>query len=135
MSASFRAGIRTEAAKYLDSPQDRQGNTIPSITELVAQQGDPAAGAPLFEKLCQSCHIVGDEGTDFGPSLSEIGSKLSREALYASILKPEAGISFGYEGYLITLTDQSKLTGMIISYSGRNNRKTARRHYYRVYIR
>ena len=30
-------------------------------------------------------------------------------------MKPEAGISFGYEGYLITLTDQSKLTGLILS--------------------
>lgn len=115
MSASFRAGIRIEAAKYLDRPQEQDGSSMPSIAALVARQGDPKAGAPVFENLCQSCHIIDGEGTDFGPGLSEIGSKLSSEALYASILKPEAGISFGYEGYLITLVDGTKITGMIQS--------------------
>jgi putative heme-binding domain-containing protein len=115
MSASHRAGIRIEAAKYFDLPQDQASAPSPSIAELIARQGDPKAGKLTFEKFCQSCHIVDGKGTDFGPGLSDIGSKLSQEALYASILKPEAGISFGYEGYLITLNDQSKLTGLIIS--------------------
>ena len=56
-----------------------------------------------------------NSGVDFGPGLSEIGAKLSREALYTSILSPNAGISFGYEGYLVTLNDGSKLTGLIQS--------------------
>lgn len=115
MSASWRPGIRKEAAKYLDVPGGQNGQELLSISELVALSGDATAGLPVFEKLCQSCHVVNGTGTDFGPGLSEIGSKLSKEALYASILKPEAGISFGYEGYLITLTDGSKLTGLIQS--------------------
>jgi putative heme-binding domain-containing protein len=115
MSASWRPGIRKEAAKYLDVPGGQNGQELLSISELVALSGDATAGVPVFEKLCQSCHVVNGTGTDFGPGLSEIGSKLSKEALYASIFKPEAGVSFGYEGYLITLTDGAKITGLIQS--------------------
>jgi putative heme-binding domain-containing protein len=115
LASSWRAGIRKEAAKYLDIPEDQNTQKLPSISELVAINGDPRSGSPVFEKLCQSCHTVDGKGIDFGPSLSEIGSKLSKEALYASILRPEAGVSFGYEGYLITLTDGAQITGLIQS--------------------
>lgn len=115
LSESWRPGIRQEATKYLDIPDHQNRGQLPSISELVALEGDRVAGALVFEKLCQSCHVVNGVGTDFGPSLSEIGSKLSKEAMYASILKPDAGISFGYEGYLITLEDGSKITGLIQS--------------------
>ena len=61
------------------------------------------------------CHQVKDMGTDFGPNLSEIGNKLSKEAQYISILHPDAGISFGFEGYKITMKDGSILGGIIES--------------------
>ncbi|MCB0840385.1 MAG: hypothetical protein KDD99_27145, partial [Bacteroidetes bacterium] len=41
--------------------------------------------------------------------------KLSKEALYGSILQPSAGISFGYESYLFTLKDGTKSMGYIAS--------------------
>ena len=78
-------------------------------------EGEASAGAEVFESLCQNCHVVNGQGIDFGPSLSEIGSKLSKEAMYISILQPDAGVSFGYEGYLITLNDGTKITGLIQS--------------------
>ena len=55
------------------------------------------------------------EGVNFGPDLSEIGAKLSREAMYTSILYPDQGISFGYEGYMIKLRDGSSAFGRIVS--------------------
>ena len=113
LAASWRPGIRKEASKYLEVKDQNQ--QIPGINELVSLEGNVQTGAGVFEKLCQSCHVVNGVGTDFGPALSEIGSKLSREALYASILRPDAGISFGYEGYLVTLNDGSKVTGLIHS--------------------
>jgi putative heme-binding domain-containing protein len=65
--------------------------------------------------LCSNCHQVSNEGVNFGPDLSEIGSKLSREGLYKSILFPDQGISFGYEGYRIKLKDGSSAFGRIVS--------------------
>src|SRR6185436_7573374 len=55
------------------------------------------------------------QGIDFGPNLSEIGSKLAKEALYESILDPSAGISFGYEVWNIELKSGDELYGLIVS--------------------
>jgi putative heme-binding domain-containing protein len=59
--------------------------------------------------------MVDDMGTDFGPQLTEIGSKLAKEGQFISILHPDAGISFGFEGYRIDLKDGSTLGGIIDS--------------------
>jgi putative heme-binding domain-containing protein len=52
---------------------------------------------------------------DFGPALSEIGSKLAKEALYDAILNPSAGISFGYEGWEVKMKDGTTWVGMVAS--------------------
>src|SRR5690606_18152107 len=54
-------------------------------------------------------------GSNFGPDLSEIGGKLSKEAMYKAILFPDQGISFGFEGYNIQLNDGTSAFGRIIS--------------------
>ena len=55
------------------------------------------------------------EGVDFGPNLSEIGTKLAKEAIYDSILNPSAGISFGFEGWSIRMKDGNAFVGLITS--------------------
>lgn len=112
---AWRALLREEAAKYLKLPGSKEGAPLPSITFLVDKQGDLAKGKAVFGSLCSSCHQVSGEGVNFGPDLSEIGSKLSKEALYTSILFPDQGISFGFEGYRIQLEDGSAAIGKIVS--------------------
>lgn len=111
---TWRGDIRAGAAAFLDLPQAGEVS-LPPVNELVKRQGEPAKGKKVFDTYCASCHQVNGAGTRFGPDLSEIGSKLSPEALYAAILQPDAGISFGYEGVLITLKDGSKVSGYIES--------------------
>src|SRR5205085_1081791 len=55
------------------------------------------------------------EGTDFGPNLSEIGTKLGKDALYESILDPSAGISFGYEAWQLELKNGDEAYGLLVS--------------------
>jgi putative heme-binding domain-containing protein len=81
----------------------------------VAQKGDAISGKNIFTQYCTQCHQVKGEGIDFGPKLSEIGSKLPKEALYKSILKPNEGISFGYEGFVFKLKNGTTLVGIIAS--------------------
>lgn len=115
VSNAWRQDVRTEAASYLD-PQSQEGpTTLPPIKELLALEGDVDKGKLVFNKTCSICHQVGEVGIDFGPNLSEIGSKLSREAQYISIIHPDAGISFGFEGYRIDMKDGSTLGGIISS--------------------
>ncbi|MEM8892869.1 MAG: c-type cytochrome, partial [Bacteroidota bacterium] len=75
------------------------------------KEGNAVAGQEVFSRYCESCHVVDGKGIDFGPNLSEIGDKLPKGALYASIMNPSAGISFGYEGYLISLKDGNQFLG------------------------
>ena len=110
--SAIRSEIREEAAKYLTLPED---TALPPVRELVALEGLPENGAVIFQKLCQTCHQVDGTGTQFGPDLSEIGNKLSKEGLYGAILYPDAGINFGYEGYLVETTSGETVVGYISS--------------------
>ena len=81
-------------------------------------EADPGRGAAVFKRAatgCIACHQVGQEGVEFGPNLGEIGGKLGKEALYDAIADPSAGISFGYEAWLLTLRDGDEVLGLISS--------------------
>ncbi len=108
---AIKGSIRKEAAKLLAAGDTKFG----SIAELVVLDGSVTNGTAMFERVCATCHIVDGKGTQFGPQLSEIGDKLSKEGLYKAIMYPDAGISFGYEGFLITTTAGEKIAGYVSS--------------------
>jgi putative heme-binding domain-containing protein len=109
--------IRTAAGKHLSLPATAGGEPLPPIAELVKRSGDAARGKELFATVgtCAKCHKVKGEGKDVGPDLSEIGSKLSKEAMYLSILDPSAGVSFNYETWALRTFDGTVLTGILVS--------------------
>jgi putative membrane-bound dehydrogenase-like protein len=110
-----------EAAKgVLPLPQPKGGGSLPSIDTLTKRSGgDAARGKAVFAGAgtCAKCHVVGGEGKSVGPNLSGIGAKLSRVALYESILAPSAAISHNYETYTALLEDGRSVTGLLISES------------------
>jgi putative membrane-bound dehydrogenase-like protein len=112
---AWRSNIREDGAKYLKLPGSREGVSLPPVSVLAGKQGDASKGKEVFGSLCSNCHRVNQEGVNFGPDLSEIGEKLSKEALYTSILYPDQGISFGYEAYRIKLKNGSTAFGRIVS--------------------
>jgi len=110
--------LKAEAAKILPLPPGRDAEPLPPITELLERKGDAAIGANVFARAsvgCANCHQVHGQGTDFGPNLSEVGSKLGKDALYEAILDPSAGISFGYEAWQLTLKSGDEAYGLIVS--------------------
>jgi putative heme-binding domain-containing protein len=109
--------IKSEAEKLLPLPRG-QNAALPPVSELVKLKGDSANGAKVFRRAevnCIACHQVNGEGIDFGPALSEIGTKLAKEALYESILDPSSGIAFGYEAWQIELKNGDEAFGLIPS--------------------
>lgn len=112
LAASTDEAIRTAAAKVLSMAAVVK---LPPVAELVKKAGDAAKGQPVFMTYCFSCHQVNGLGVDFGPALSEIGTKLAKEALYDSILNPGAGISFGFEGWEVKTKDGNTYIGMVAS--------------------
>lgn len=115
--ASGDRSIREEANKYFELPAGANAAPLPPIAQLVKLKGASQEGKRLFETTatCAKCHKVRGMGKEVGPDLSEIGSKLSREALFVSILDPSAGISHNYETYLIELVSGNVLSGVVIS--------------------
>ncbi len=110
--------IKAEAATLLPPPRAQNAETLPPVAELLKMKGDPANGAKVFSSPtanCASCHQVKGQGVDFGPNLTEIGTKLGKDALYESILDPSAGISFGFEAWQIQLKSGDEAYGLIVS--------------------
>ncbi|HEY7119823.1 MAG TPA: PVC-type heme-binding CxxCH protein [Tepidisphaeraceae bacterium] len=115
---SAQRDVRDEAARLLPLPQAKGSEKLPPIERLVAMKGNAEHGKAVFvSATCSTCHIINGQGTSFGPELSEIGAKLPKEALYTSILYPSAGISFGYEGWILSTKEGDDLDGMIANES------------------
>jgi putative heme-binding domain-containing protein len=110
--------LQAEAAQLLPLPQGKNTEPLPPLAELLKMPGEPKRGEEVFartEASCVSCHRVKDKGVDFGPALTEIGTKLGKDALYEAILNPNAGISLGYESWQIELKDGDEAYGLITS--------------------
>lgn len=109
--------IRTAVAKHLKLPAGAEGTPLPPVAQLVKRRGDIARGQQLYNTTatCNKCHKVRGEGKEVGPDLSEIGGKLSREAMFVSILDPSAGISHNYESYSVVLESGNIVTGTMVN--------------------
>ena len=119
LHASQNSAIRAAAAKHLPLPPVVGGTPLPPVSVLAAQSGNRDRGQKIFHTkgTCAACHTVAGEGKEVGPDLTEIGSKLSKEALYVSILDPNAGISHNYENYEILMQSGRMETGLLLSRS------------------
>ena len=115
VSNAWRMPVRLEAQRYLGGSQANAAKPVPDIAVLTKLTGDAAAGQKLFAQQCANCHQVNGVGVNYGPALSEIGAKLSKEGQYLAILYPSAGISFGYEGWEIKLRDGSVVQALVAS--------------------
>lgn len=112
LMGTWHSDIRTEAMKMFGADLDKELGDINTLAKL---SGNATNGQKVFKMYCTACHLVKGEGVDFGPGLSEIGSKLSKTALYSAILNPSQGISFGYEGFKIKLKDGTETEGIVLS--------------------
>jgi putative membrane-bound dehydrogenase-like protein len=109
--------VKQRAAELFPLPAGKNNAPLPLISDLAKAKGNPAQGRLIFAKqgTCANCHIVNGEGKEVGPNLSEIGKKLSKEALYESILYPSAGISHNYETHILETTRGDVVQGILIS--------------------
>lgn len=113
---AWRGSVKMEAQSFL--PASMRTNLLkpaPALNTLISLKGNSVNGQKIFTTTCSTCHKVKDAGNTFGPDLTEIGSKLPKEAVYNSIVYPSEGIGFGYEGWLVQMNDGSVMSGIISS--------------------
>lgn len=109
--------VRGVAARLYPLPEGKDSKPIPSLGELAQLKGNVGNGQKVFATTgkCNTCHVINGEGKEVGPNLSEIGAKLSKQALFESIVFPSAGISHNYESWTLVLHDGTTQTGIIVS--------------------
>ena len=110
---AWRSDIKSQAAAFYNT--GGSNNSLQSVTSLIKLSGNADNGKNMFMNTCSSCHQVNNKGINFGPDLSEIGAKYGKEGLYQNVLNPDAGIAFGYEGFVFTTKDGNQLLGYITS--------------------
>ncbi len=82
----------------------------------VPVNGDADAGKRVYGRSgCAGCHRIGDEGSNFGPDLSRVGSGRSSDYIHQSIVEPSADIPAEYEGVTLFTKDGKKITGVRVN--------------------
>ncbi|MFN0195165.1 MAG: PVC-type heme-binding CxxCH protein [Planctomycetaceae bacterium] len=109
--------VKAEGIKLFPLPPTRNNEALPPVEELLKRNGNTENGKIAFNTVatCSKCHVVNNIGKDVGPNLTEIGSKLSKQAMWESILFPSAGISHNYETYSAVLNDGNIINGILLS--------------------
>jgi len=109
--STWNSDIRSAATAKFGNSKGPEVN----VASLLGKSGSVQNGKILAQGYCLSCHVVGNEGVDFAPGLTQIGDKLSKEALYNSILNPSEGMGFGYETQLVKFKDGKEIQCIVNS--------------------
>lgn len=104
---------RRAEAVFAHQAQARQ-SVIDAYRPALAVKGDPAAGRGIFQRVCATCHRLGEMGVEVGPNLGAIKDK-SPEALLIAILDPNRAFESRYGSFNLATTDGRVLTGLIAS--------------------
>lgn len=80
---------------------------------LAAKKGDPEKGLAVFQKAaCVTCHKVGEQGVDVGPSLNDVKIKPD-EALLTDILDPNRAVEERWVSQSVNKKDGTMLSGLL----------------------
>ena len=117
VNGSKKVTVINEAKKYLNNTVEEPivAATLPTYEEIIAIKVNASKGHAVYMSNCAVCHKINNEGYDFGPALSAIGSKYGKDGMFKSIVYPSDGISFGYETTSIKLNDGSEVMGIVSS--------------------
>ena len=110
-----RQGHPRRCRRLVPRPAGKDNKPLPPVAELLKMHADATPGKAVFAATCVRCHQVNGEGVDFGPNLSEVGTKFGKDAIVTKILQPTSSLAFGYEGKTIKLKSGDQADGLITS--------------------
>jgi putative membrane-bound dehydrogenase-like protein len=85
---------------------------ISKLRAEVEKPGDVAKGKELFVSACQTCHMVGKVGNEFGPNLQGIGSHPASELL-VHIVDPNRMVDDEHRTWNIKMKDGMQYSALI----------------------
>ena len=88
-----------------------------AFRDALLQGGSVSRGRETFVEnpaaQCTRCHTVRNAGSDVGPNLSGVATRLTREQILESLLEPSARIAPGYGTVGITLKNGTRVDGTL----------------------
>jgi len=99
-------------AKLNAGTNSSKDEIIAKLRPEVEKPGDPAKGKELFVGACQTCHLIGKVGNDFGPNLQGIGSHPASELL-VHIVDPNRMVDDEHRTWNIKLKDGTAYSALI----------------------
>lgn len=91
---------------------------VAQLSSLSRRSGNPEAGRKIYasaELNCAACHRIGDQGGEFGPELTAVGSGLPVELLVEAVLWPHRQVKEGYLATSLTTKDGASVVGYVQS--------------------
>jgi uncharacterized repeat protein (TIGR03806 family) len=86
--------------------------------KLLAMKGDVERGREVFQNIaqCAACHIAGGvKGREFGPDLTHVAAKYSKEQLLECIEQPSKALADGFVAYNVQTKEGDLITGFLIA--------------------
>lgn len=99
----------------VDVDADKADQELAIDQIVAARRGNAKAGAKVFERVCAACHQYGDLGKAFGPELTNLGDRMSKEHIIRSIVWPNEEISKGYETVMVLTYDGEVINGFVLA--------------------
>ncbi|WP_372639207.1 PVC-type heme-binding CxxCH protein, partial [Fodinibius sp.] len=81
--------------------------------------GDPEAGAQVFDRACSSCHAYEGEGGNVGPDLTDIKNQ-PPDAILLHTIMPNYEVYPSYQTVVIETNNGRSISGWIVSESDNN---------------
>ena len=103
----------------LESYQKSKGvdSLVLAFRDALLQGGSPDRGRDTFLEQpaaqCTRCHTVRNAGSDVGPNLTGVGTRLTRDQMLESLLEPSARIAPGYGTVALTLKNGQQVSGTL----------------------
>jgi putative heme-binding domain-containing protein len=94
--------------------QEHPGMHASAVARLVSLPASAREGEKVFQRSCRACHRVGNDGAVYGPDLSDVGKRLSREEILQSILFPNRKVEEKYRATNIYTDDGKAVSGLVL---------------------
>lgn len=99
-----------QVAQNNDATEDQRKQAVLKLSDV--QGIDLEDGHRVFRQHCIACHIVGDEGADLAPVLTDVGKRLRRDEIVESVVNPSAVVEDKYKTTMVLTLDGEVITGL-----------------------
>ena len=118
VNAMQATGAEALQAKLEAYQKSRNAPTlVEAFRDALLAGGNIARGRDLFvdhpAAACTRCHTVRNAGSDVGPNLTGVASRLTRDQILQSLIDPNATIAPGFGTVSVTLKNGKKIDGTL----------------------